>query len=551
MDWAHFILQHDADDLARLALSRGRFGVDVPDFDLALTTLEVRRKLRGKVPEWYAVPGLRYPSRLSGEQCSSIETALYKASVASSVVSGYSAPAFEGIFAGNEYQMGPGAVKNGPFCGCPVPGAAIADLTGGLGVDSWAFSKVFRKVLYNEMQPALADAARHNFALLGAENITVRNCVLAPAGGSSAQAGLASAGGPGSSVQESLAPSGGPCSSVQEVLDGFQPDIIFLDPARRAADGRKVFRLEDCQPDVLQLLPELLDACPLVLLKLSPMADISLVCKQLGCVSEVHVVAAEGECKELLLLLRKGWTGAYGITVYESGAVARLTDTDHPLESATRAPLQNANPATHAPLQTATPAAPCSPLESTAPTAHAPLRTATPTAGEPAPDTPLQTATSTTSTPQEYPTPATDAPPKYTTPTTGATLHYASPDHLTGWLFEPGKALLKAGAFDWPGAVFGLRKLGRHTHLYVSESPIPEDLSPFGKCFRIKAVEPLNKSGMKAMAKAFPQAEVSARNVPLSSDELRRRLGVRSGGRVHLFGIHLDTAGNWLIATEF
>lgn len=463
MDWAHFILQHDADDLSRLALSRGRYGADVQDFDLALTTLEVRRKLRAKVPEWYAVPGLRYPSRLSGEQCSSTETARYKASVASSVVSRYSAPAFEGIFAGNEYQMGPGTVKNGPFCGCPVPEAAIADLTGGLGVDSWAFSKVFGEVLYNEMQPALADAARHNFGLLGADNIVVRNCTLGSEDALSDQT-FASAPSDQTSVKvpanqpSSDAPSNQ--ASISQILDGFQPDIIFLDPARRAADGRKVFHLEDCQPDVLKLLPELLDACPLILLKLSPMADISLVCKQLGCVSEVHVVAAEGECKELLLLLRKGWTGAYGMTVYESGAVVQLTDTDHPLL-------------------------------------------------------------------------------------------YATPEYLTGWLFEPGKALLKAGAFDWPGAVFGLRKLGRHTHLYVSESPIPEGLSPFGKSFRINAVEPLNKSGMKAMAKAFAQAEVSARNVPLTSDELRRRLGVRSGGRVHLFGVHLDTAGNWLIAAEF
>ena len=466
MDWAHFILQHDADDLSRLALSRGRFGADVPDFDLALTTLEVRRKLRGKVPEWYAVPGLIYPSRLSGEQCSSTETACYKASVACSVVSGYSAPAFEGIFAGNEYQMGPGTVKNGPFCGCPVPEAAIADLTGGLGVDSWAFSKVFGKVLYNEMQPALADAARHNFALLGADNIVVRNCTLGSADALSDQTFTGAPSDQTSVKVPANQPSAGVPStqfSVQQILDGFQPDIIFLDPARRAADGRKVFRLEDCQPDVLKLLPELLDASPLILLKLSPMADISLVCKQLGCVSQVHVVAAEGECKELLLVLKKGWTEGYGLTVYESGAVAVLSGGAE----------------------------------------------------------------------------------------SGAGVEYAREEYLTGWLFEPGKALLKAGAFDWPGQTFGLRKMGRHTHIYVSENPIPEELAPFGKSFRIKSIEPLNKSGIKAMGKAFPQAEVSARNVPLTSDELRRRLGVRSGGRVHLFGVHLDTAGNWLIATEF
>ena len=79
---ADFILSHDVDDLASLALARGRYGAEVPDFDLALTTLEVRRKLRDKVPEWYAVPSLVYPLRVSGEQCSSSATARYKASVA-------------------------------------------------------------------------------------------------------------------------------------------------------------------------------------------------------------------------------------------------------------------------------------------------------------------------------------------------------------------------------------------------------------------------------------------------------------------------------------
>ena len=408
MDWDDFILQHEADDLARLALSRDRYAGDVPDFDLALTTLEVRRKLRNKVPEWYTVPGLQYPFRVSGEQCSSTETARYKASVASSA----------------------------------AMGAKIADLTGGLGVDSWAFSKVFGKVLYNEMQPALADAARHNFRLLGVDNITVRNGTLASADGPS------------------------DACSVQQILDGFKPDILFLDPARRAADGRKVFRLEDCQPDVLQLLPELLEACPLVMLKLSPMADISLVCKQLGCVSQVHVVATDGECKELLLVLERGWSGTYSLTVYESGAVARLSG------------------------------------------------------GSPGGASQDQA------------------------------VEYATGKDLSGWLFEPGKALLKAGAFDWPAQAFGLRKIGRHTHLYVSGSPVPEMLAPLGKCFRIKTIEPLSKAGMKAMGAAFPQAEVSARNVPMTTDELRRRLGVSSGGRIHLFGVHLDTAGNWLLATE-
>lgn len=393
MEFSEFILAHDGDDVGTLALQRKRFSDQVEDFDLALTTLECRQKLRSKVPEWYAVPALRYPLRLSAEQCSSSETARYKARVALAAV-----------------QSG----KSAHF----ADGARIADLTGGLGVDSWAFAQVFDEVLYNEMRPELAEAVRFNFRTLGMERIQVRNSELTK-------------------------------GSLAAVLGGFRPDILFLDPARRAADGRKVFRLEDCQPDVLQLLPELLDAAPLVLLKLSPMADITQVSRQLGCVREVHVVAAGGECKELLLLLEKGYEGPVRTTIYDSGAVLVVT-----AEGGCRF-------------------------------------------GE------------------QYAVGCKDQ-----------------------FLFEPGKALLKAGAFDLPCG-YGLQKLGRHTHLYVGEG-IPEELKPFGKCFRILEVVPLDKRNLKLIGQKYPQAEVTARNIPLASDQLRARLGVRSGGSIHIFGVHVD-----------
>ena len=137
MEWAEFILSHEGDDPARLVLSRDRYpGVDVA---LAAATIESRRKLRYKVPEWYGHPELILPLRLSAEQCSSTATARYKASLAMSV-----------------------------FTEAHSSDIRIADLTGGLGVDSWAFSEVFEEVLYNEMNPELAEAARHNFTVLGA-----------------------------------------------------------------------------------------------------------------------------------------------------------------------------------------------------------------------------------------------------------------------------------------------------------------------------------------------------------------------------------------------
>ena len=308
------------------------------------------------------------------------------------------------------------------------------------GVPVQPFAQVFDRALYNEMRPELADAARHNFAALGLSNVTV-SCAELAAG------------------------------KLPLILGSFHPDILFLDPARRASDGRKVFRLEDCQPDVLQLLPELLSACPLVLLKLSPMADISLVCKQLGCVKAVHVVGAEGECKELLLLLERGYHGPHTLTVYSSGAVAEVS----------------------------------------APSGETPDLVGGD--GGVMPD------------------------PFHVMP---------DPDRASqAWLFDPGKALLKAGAFTWP-CQFGVQKLGLHTHAYVSARPV-DALRPFGKWYQILEIAPLNNRSVKEMGKKYPRAEVTARNLPLTSDQLRAKLGIKSGGAVHIFGLHTDTQSANLI----
>lgn len=432
MDFAEFILAHEADDLARLALSRDRYAAEVEDFDMALTTLEVRRKLRLKVPEWYAVPSLRYPFRLSGEQCSSAETASYKAAVAS------------------------------------VAGGRIADLTGGLGVDSWAFSKVAAAVLYNEMKPELAAAAERNFRELGVKNVTVRNCRLEP-------------------------------GNVGEVLDGFEPDIIFLDPARRSEDGRKVFRLEDCQPDVLKLLPELFEAAPLILLKLSPMADITLVCKQLQGVKEVHVVAADGECKELLLLLERGHEGEYVTNIYENGSTLLVDQVQGDVVDQVQGIFGRGGIS----------------------------------GGGPGPVTMPQNTLRCT--------PGGPGPRDINAPGPKSVWTRSKVDDV--WtrskvsLFEPGKALLKAGAFDLP-CRFGLAKMGRHTHLYTGL--VPDELKPFGKVYEILETVPLNNRSIREIGKRYPQASVTARNIPLTSDQLRKKLGVKDGGTIHIFGLHSD-----------
>ena len=396
MTFADFILQHEGEDPVRLLLSRDRFP-DV-DMDLAVSTLEVRRRLRTKVPQWYAVPSLVYPNRLCGEQCSSSGTAFYKARIAAGL--------------------------------------------GGLGVDSWAFSQVAEEVLYNEMQPELAQAAEHNFRELGIDNVRVRNLRVEP-------------------------------GNVARVLDGFRPDVIFLDPSRRAEDGRKVFLIEECQPDVPGLLPELFEASRFVLLKLSPMADITMVCKRLPHVREVHCVAADGECKELLLLLDREWEGACTTFVVEDDAVMEV-----PAASGSDGEERAEND-----------------------------RTGQDRSGE-------------------------------------------------IFLFEPGKALLKAGAFRLPCTRFALTKLGEHTHLYVG-TEIPAELRPFGKVFEILEVLPLNNRTLKETGRRYPRAEVTARNIPMTSELLRKKTGCTSGGAIHLFGVRIDApsieavpgSGNYLIVT--
>ena len=141
-----FVQEHIADDLTRLVLDRKKWP-DI-DIDLAVSCIQSRRKLKGKVQEWHSNPSLIFPAGLSAEQCSSTATALYKARLADRIARSGKDKAW-----------------------------LLADLTGGLGVDSWMFSKAASAVIYNEMQQTLCEAARHNFKILGADNIEISNNV--------------------------------------------------------------------------------------------------------------------------------------------------------------------------------------------------------------------------------------------------------------------------------------------------------------------------------------------------------------------------------------
>ena len=422
---AQFVQEHLNDDTARLVLNRGKW--PEIDIDLAVNCIESRRKIKGKVQEWYDNPSLIFPLKLSAEQCSSSATGAFKVAYAQSI--------HEQTAVSNNGQM------------------RIADLTGGYGVDSWSFSKVADEVLYCEMLSTLSNAAKHNFSALGATNIKVENITVSP--------------------DFLCHPEQSEGSSL---LSSFHPDIIYLDPARRSETGKKVFLIEECTPDVLTLKDELFTHSRNILLKLSPMADITMVCERLGnnC-REVYVVAMGGECKELLIWMDREWSDEYTIT-----AVELLCNSESG----------------------------CNHVKSEG------------------------TLTFTPSEEREL-----------------ATV-IASKEDITQakYIFEPGKALMKAGGFNTICQRFGLKKLGRSTHYYIIGEDRP--VASLGKTYQIISQAPLDKRSIKAAGQAYPKSEVTARNIPMDTDTLRNKLGITSGDDAHIFGLKSDTAGNLLFVTS-
>ncbi len=154
-----------------------------------------------------------------------------------------------------------------------VLGSSLCDLTGGMGVDFYYMSEGLPKAIYIERQPHLCEAARHNFAVLGRTNAEVRE-------GDAFEMGIP------------------------------ETDTIYLDPARRSSDGGRVYDLTDCEPNVVEKREKLLQHCRRLIIKISPMADLSRVMLQLPGICELHVVAVKNECKEVLVVIDREHTPA-------------------------------------------------------------------------------------------------------------------------------------------------------------------------------------------------------------------------------------------------
>ena len=250
MTTQEFITQNLDADIRDLALRHaGRTDIDLP---FALDQIAGRQKARKKLPTWVATDGIIYPPHISMEQCSSEQTAMYKAQVAQRLIA--------------ELPVLPVLPPN------PT---TLIDLTGGFGVDFSFLAPLFDKAVYIERQSHLCDLSRHNMAALG---ITQAETVC------------------------------GDCAQIIEEIS--HATLIYADPARRSASGSRTFAISDCTPDVLTMKETLLDKADFTMIKLSPMLDWRKAAADMGShVGEVHIVSAGNECKELLLIMSRKFTG--------------------------------------------------------------------------------------------------------------------------------------------------------------------------------------------------------------------------------------------------
>ena len=261
-----FVDEHLKDDVRQLALKKSKY-TEI-DFEFALQQIQGRQKTRDKLPTIGSIPRFVFPPSLALEQCSSEVTARYKSSI------------IHNFFYG-ELERNVSTVNLPDTC-CPdvpwrvsaenVPscGKTMADLTGGFGIDTLFLSPSFETCHYVEPQQQLCDILSHNLQLLKKDNVRVH--------------------------QETM-------EHFIENMDAV--DLLYLDPSRRDTTGRRVVGMEDCVPNILLYKDLLLKKARRVLLKLSPMLDLKRSLAQLPQTSEVHVLAVNGECKELLLMMEK------------------------------------------------------------------------------------------------------------------------------------------------------------------------------------------------------------------------------------------------------
>ncbi len=428
-----FIKANGNADVTRLLLGKAPEGVNLP---LCAKCIQARAKMKVKAPLWWENLALAYPFSVSVEQGSSQTTALLKQRI------------IKELFNNLPDSDTPCSIKT-------------ADLTGGMGIDSYFISQIASTHYYFERTRELCEATEYNFSQLGATNIIVSNRDVTADG----------------------------CAVLKELAQK-EISLVYIDPARRTATGDKAILLQDYEPNVIDLQEYLFAISRYVLIKVSPMADIKLNLKYLPNTRTVYIVTVDNECRELLFLLDRNHSGAeplinvillynkQNINALQNGKQICFTNTKN--QSTDNQIIVQKDDVTIKISEE-------------------------------------ESATATyTSTPGKY-------------------------------LYEPGKGMLKAGAYKLISERYGCHKLAVSTHLYTSD----EEINDFpGKTFCVEEVIPFNKKSLKEVAKRFPKADLTARNFPMDTNALKKLSGIKDGGSNHIFAVTLQNGEKVLIITS-
>jgi 16S rRNA G966 N2-methylase RsmD len=292
-----------------------------------------------------------------------------------------------------------------------VKGKTFIDLTAGMGIDSLFFAKKFKKGILIERNKELAEIDLHNFFVLNQTNVKIAVGI----------------------------------DSI-DFINQFnkQVDLIYMDPARRNEQGNKVVSLTEYEPNVVSILDKLFSITTNILIKTSPLLDISKAIAELKFVKQVHVISVENECKELVFHLEKDFENEIKISTINFNKKENQV-----FEYFLKAEKESNS-------------------------------------------------------------------------------EYSEP---LNYLYEPNASIMKAGAFKTIGQQLGLKKLHQHSHLYTAENLV--DNFP-GRVFKINAVSKFDKN---EIAKIIPEmkANIAVRNFPISTNEVKKKLGIKDGGEVYLF----------------
>ncbi len=515
-----FIRQHQDDDVRQLAFLGSKYPeVDMP---FALDQIRGRKMARVKLPRWASIDGIIYPPHISMEQCSSEQTALYKAELAarllglspsssengeekekesenasnlhlSEICEFAGKGAVDSEFAKNEatckkqqilteLEENVNEIKEEPYEGDFSEETEFVDLTGGFGVDfSYIASRLGVKSMYVERQAHLCEAAKENFGRLGLKNAIVKN-------GDGIEVLHSFASKKEAAASDSLGITEDQSQSLLKTNLGLK--LIFIDPARRDDAGNKVVSLKDCTPDVTLLQEEMLSKADYVIIKLSPMLDWHRAVSELNCVQEVHIISVNNECKELLLVLsaRNMDDMRASSADGESGEdeIDGAEGTDGEVKHAGNLRIYCINDAQ---------SFVCDELDM-------------------------------------------ESSSVKIAPSTLEEMLY---------LYEPNASLMKAGCFGVLSERYDARMLSKNSHLFVSREPIA--VFP-GRSFRIIVVSSFNKKELKRHLSGITKANIATRNFPLSVAELRKRLKLKDGGETYIFATTLSDESHVLMITE-